>query len=210
MFIIAIQGEKQHGKSTISRHLQNKFYFNEVSLAYPIKQICAIVADEPIEYYDDEKKKEEMIPWMGITRRQLMQYVGTELFQNKMMEISPLFALMVGRTIWCKRAYFEIEKIMERVRIENTRPRIVIPDNRMPHEQAFLDETYDPKDILYIRVENPRKSKTEKTGHYSETGVALLRYNAFISNDGTIEQLHDKVDDILESRGILFSDFNFS
>jgi len=64
---------------------------------------------------------------------------------------------------------------------------IVIPDFRIPNEALDGATT--------IKVINPRAKRTDK--HISENALNNFKFDVTVINDGTLEQLDDKVEDVL-------------
>ena len=173
MKVFIISGKARSGKSTLSE-LIKKYYENiglkTIVLAYAryIKMYAQDVSD-----WDgsDETKP-----------RELLQFLGTEIIRNK-----------IGQQFFVKR-------IVDDIKIySNFMDVAVISDAR------FIDEIEYPKkhfkDAITINIVKPNlvTDLTDKQQqHPSE--ISLNDYNKYdyvIVNDGTLEQLEEKVINIL-------------
>jgi hypothetical protein len=92
--IIAICGAKRSGKDLLADHLVNNYNYNRVSFATPLK-----LAVKALFNFDDEQvgigkdngnnKKDIIDANWGITPRAALQFIGTEIMQDKIQELLP-------------------------------------------------------------------------------------------------------------------------
>lgn len=181
--IIGLGFKARAGKDTVASHLVNNYSFVQESFAYPLKeyigrQICGF---NDKQLYGDWK--ETIDPEWEMTPRKMLQLVGTDALRK-----------VVHDDFWIipmKR------KLKEHLR--NGR-HVVISDVR------FLNEINMIKNLngLVIRIdrENPDKiNGIEK--HSSE--FQLENYDAWnftLDNNGTLEELYKKVDEVLKHPSI--------
>jgi len=114
--IISLSGKKRAGKSSCAEHLVS-LGWDEVSWAYPLKEVIGRqlfgLTDE--QMYGDAEAKEATLPAWGMSARQILQVVGTDLFRK---HICDDFWVRIG-----------VRRILE------LQPRnIVISDTRFPNE----------------------------------------------------------------------------
>ena len=75
---------------------------------------------------------------------------------------------------------------------ENPKLKVVISDLRFIHEYEYLKKM----DAYFIRIK--RDIKENKFGkHISETELDKLELNCEMANNGTLEDLYAKVDDLI-------------
>ena len=174
--IIGIVGKKRSGKDTIADHLCEKHRFRKYSLALPMKIAC-----KEIFLFDDSQmwgdKKEVIDERYGVTPRKILQVFGTELFQydiyNHIPELENRFKL------WHKE--------------NNITQSIVLSDIRFPHESNVIKELGG----ILIKVE--RETGLETDSHASELEMESIIPDFVIDNNGTIEELKNKINKVIEN-----------
>ena len=92
--IIAICGAKRSGKDVLAEHLVNKYNYERVAFANPLK-----VAVKNLFNFDDDQvgigkdegtdRKDIVDERWGITPRAALQFFGTEIMQEKIQELLP-------------------------------------------------------------------------------------------------------------------------
>ena len=180
--IIALCGPKRSGKDTVTNVIMDRlcmtYNMKHVKIADPLKQICKILfqfTDEQLE----TDMKEEIDPKWGISPRMAMQKLGTDILQYKIEEVLPI------RT--------ERQLLVRAMNIQPQSNTIyVVSDMRFPHEYDYLSRICPCK---VIRVERPDYTMNDM--HASEQSWNHVPYNHKILNDGSINDLHAKVEEIL-------------
>jgi len=184
--VIGVTGNKYHGKDTISLYICKKYGFKQVAFADPIKEICKILFCFTDDQLHGKSKDISDDRWFGLSPRNVIQHVGTELFRDKMKELSESFKDL----FWVLCAKNKILKIRE----DNPESRIIISDVRFPNEVAMI------KDMggIIIRVKRSSLETEKKDTHSSEILVNNLNVDVDIINDGSLNDLYNKVDDYLD------------
>jgi hypothetical protein len=172
---IALSGVKGSGKSTVSEFLVDMGY-QEETFAGPIKRLVIDIFQIDEKYCYDPAWKEVVIDELGVSGRQLMQVIGTEIGRNALAKHLPNIKLR-GGNLW-------IHSLMKRVE-RATRP-VVVSDVR------FEDESQIVKALGFTvwKISRPSLEKNSTSNHASEAGCS---YDVEIVNDGTIGDLYDKV-----------------
>lgn len=173
-FIFIICGKARHGKDTVAQMIRN-FYenigLNTINLQYstPIKEYA-----KKISSWDGS---EETKP------RELLQILGTELIRQKID-----FLFFVKRMISDIKVYSYFYDI---ITISDARAKVELDIPRQELKNVIVINVYRPS------LETTLTSNEQK--HYTETD--LDDYNNFdykIINDGTLEELEEKVKIIIE------------
>lgn len=167
--VVAFCGAKFHGKDTAAAVLMNEYSFRRVSFADGLRKTVATALRVNESYFTDPLRKEEIDPRTGKPRRYWLQFIGTEGFRALWDEIW---------VSWWK------EEILSK-----GYSRVVTPDLRFETEFKWL-KTF--KNSMLIRIVNPNIPPSGDT-HKSEALHAELPADVVIYNDGTIEDLHQKV-----------------
>lgn len=176
-FVVGMIGKAGSGKDTVGEYLCEKYGFQCMSLADPLKrglQEMLIISDE---YSNDRSKRDEPLPGMpDWTLRKLWQFVGTELMRNQ-----------VDTLIWIKSLIKRYPKTSE---------NIVVTDVRFPDEiEHIRGRSGCP--VFFIRVTRPGFVGTDVgiKNHASE--IHDLEGDFTIVNSGTIEELCERVDEVM-------------
>ena len=165
--MIGITGKIGSGKDTIADYLVSKHNYTKLSLAEPIKSALAAMLDEPVENFYDRELKEQLIPELGLSRRQLAEALGTEWGRYSLKNYTG------DENFWVKLLEYKIFK--------NNLQRTVVPDVRFDNEVNFIREN---KGII-INVIRP--DFTIKSDHISNNNN--LSYDVRIyNNTSTVEE----------------------
>lgn len=203
--IIGISGFQSSGKDTIADYLVKEHGFVKLSFASALKDIVAIIfgwSRERLEglKVEDRQWREEIDPkWAKLlnipclTPRYVLQYLGTEVFRNHF-----------HKDIWTKivenQLSFYENVVVSDCRFANEIEMIkqnggkIIQVHRDNHVLKHLSEL-----PLDIGEKHPSELPTEVSGakHPSELEWIQCHYDRVIKNNGTIEDLHTKVNLIL-------------
>ena len=110
-----------------------------------------------------------------------MQFIGTELFRNNTHKVMP----KIGEDIWLK--------VLEKKILDNPNSKYVITDIRFENELEMIARL----DGLKIKVE--RDNLTNLDTHISESLIDSLNTEFTIKNNGSREELIEKIDDLLNN-----------
>lgn len=168
--LIGIAAKAQSGKSTVAAMLVEHANYKEASFAEPIRQfVCDLVGLKRSEL---EPVKEDVIPWVGKSPRQMMQTLGTAWGRD-----------LVREDFWVQRCLQEI------ARADNT--RFVISDVRFENEATAIRAAGG----VILHLSRPNGARTV-ADHASEAGIERVSgYDFQIVNDGSLRDLQRKVAD---------------
>ena len=228
MTLIGITGRLGSGKDEVAKIIQRLEPGWEVKkFAGKLKQICGILAGvDPVKFEDQEFKK-QMSPF-GMTYRELLQKVGTEGMRNnidKDVWVKALFADFIEQyTIDFSKipedirddipkAIDYVENVLN-ISLKNKSPnsssKWIITDVRFPNEADAIKE----RGGYLISVSRKKfvSWRDEETGitfhsltfspfdHPSETAMDDYEgIDVYIDNNGTLEELEEKVKSILNT-----------
>jgi hypothetical protein len=195
--IIAICGAKRSGKDVLAEHLVNKYNYERVAFANPLK-----VAVKNLFNFDDDQvgigkdegtdRKDIVDERWGITPRAALQFFGTEIMQEKIQELLPDI----------KRNFFAntLKNYIENAGNYENDKRYVISDLRFIHEHEMLLNmpNVSINDIMIIRVIRPSENRTkEQEPHISELEYVNIPYDIIMINNGTIDDYIRRFEQII-------------
>ena len=192
--LIGVVGLIGSGKGTVSDRLEQKHNFRKDSFARSLKDAVSSMFNwdrEMLEGKTDESRAWREKPdvfWSkrfgkDVTPRWVLQYFGTEVMRQGMHD-----------SIW-------IDSCMARYDGKPT----VIADTRFENEIKIIREM-GGSILLVKRGQDPdwftdyvEGNVVPKNVHLSEYAWAKSEYDHLITNDGTLEDLHSKIDDLIVS-----------
>lgn len=164
--LILITGRAGSGKDTFARGLIDRG-FKRQAYADALKEVTALIADEPSHLYHDVVAKEEHCDALGMTRRGALQDVGSAVRNT------------LGPNTWCNR-------VIRRWRAAG-KPPTVITDCRYDNEaDAAIAEGG-----IVIKIIRPDNASLPGSlaAHESERGVSEDRITIEVINDGSVGDL---------------------
>lgn len=189
--LIGVVGLIGSGKDTVSKRLEEKHGFRRDSFAKSLKDAVSAMFNwdrEMLEGNGDESRQWREQPdefWTKrfgkpVTPRWVLQHFGTEVMRQHMHD-----------AIW-------IDSCLSRYDGEPT----VISDTRFQNELKTIKE-HGGEIILVKRGELPtRENMQERGAHKSEWDWMGWDFDHVIDNNGTKQELFDKVDDLIVSHKI--------
>ena len=192
--LIGVVGLIGSGKGTVSDRLDQKHNFRKDSFAKSLKDAVSSMFNwdrEMLEGKTDESRAWREKPdvfWSkrfgkDVTPRWVLQYFGTEVMRQGMHD-----------SIW-------IDSCMARYDGKPT----VIADTRFENEIKTIREM-GGSILLVKRGQDPdwftdyvEGNVVPKNVHLSEYAWAKSEYDHLITNDGTLEELHSKIDNLVIS-----------
>lgn len=179
--IIGITGRKYNGKDTVADYLCKEYGYIKLSFAGPIKQICKILFGFNDEQLYGSLKEDIDTRWEQSPRK-LMQYIGTELFRQRMANILP----GIGENFWIKCLMEQVNTMIK----ENPNARIVIADVRFHNEVDAVKNCGYTNAV--IRVTRPSVNTNNTDCHESELLIEHLKVDEDIMNDTDLNTLYKK------------------
>ena len=179
-----ITGKSGSGKTTTA-DIFVEYGFAQHTFAGPIKDIAKIIGFSHEEVCGTQENKLKTNEFWDISGREFMQQFGTDMCRDVIPKMK-----MNGRTIWAR--------IMEQKIIEN--PFVVIGDGRFPDEAQLVREHGG----IIIRVVRDVVNHNERAEHKSEASIDEIDTDIVIDNNGTVDELRERVKQILEEKSYGF------
>lgn len=200
MRIIGISARKRRGKDTVAEYLIEHHGFQRYSFADPLKR----GAMELFGFTEEQMwgdLKEVVDPRWNMTPRRVLQLLGTQLLQfdiHKHLEEGEFTykGEPIGRTIWVHRFRLWIEDEVNKIKEEfgdDAKLLVSIADVRFPHEAEPIRELGGE----IWKIERPSLDQQETNSmdeHASEMEVDNIKEDKLIINDGTLEELYEKIE----------------
>lgn len=165
LIVVGITGAAGAGKGTVASMLG----WHEVSFADPLYDMISVMTGYSVEQLKDRQFKEQVIPWLGKSPRQLLQTLGTEWGRD-----------VVAKDVW--------RKIAAR-RIRNAGVSCVaIPDVRFDDEADMIHEEFGGVVWEVVRPDAPTC-----VGHVSEAGISRDRIDRTLVNGGSLDEFREVV-----------------
>jgi len=194
--IISLSGKIGSGKDTVAKIIQDitpTYEWKVKKFAGKLKEVATILSGVEIEKWEDQEfKQSQMSEEWGMTYRDFLQKIGTEAMREGLHTNTWVSALFADYKIMLYPFNCTIDKHGEL-------PNWIITDTRFPNEMEAV------RNHVGIAIKVVRESgNTIGTTHESET--ALDNYNDWdyvIENNGTIDDLKQKVYSILKERDLI-------
>ena len=123
------------------------------------------------EQIDGDNKEVVDTNW-NITPREVMQFIGTEVFQYKIQEIIP----NCNREFWIKSFVNTLQT--------QKKGNIVVSDLRFLHEYNYMKNNIPTHEILVIRIDNIANNMYDLNDtHISETEYMKIPVDFHINNN---------------------------
>ncbi len=181
--MIGFTGKKESGKTTAAKYLL-ELGFMRMSFAEPLRkmarELLRALSMTNTEIELAERGKETVLPCIGVSYRHLLQTLGTEWGRN-----------LVNSDIWVICA--------ERVIAEWTNKNIVFDDVRFENEASMIRKRGG------VIIHLIRSSHSEDC-HVSEAGIAMVKGDAVVGNNSSVNDLYSGINRAIEfrfGRGVL-------
>jgi hypothetical protein len=170
--LLGFLAEKGSGKDTAGDYLVKNYGFKKDSFARPLKDACKILFRLTDNQVDGTiKEKETLDKRWDKTPRQILQFVGTELFRDQVRE-----------DFW----------------IYNFNLRYDYKESFAVTDVRFQNEVDCIKKLggYVVKISRPTQNEN-KDVHSSELEMNNIKnYDFLIVNDGTLDDFYKKIDDV--------------
>jgi hypothetical protein len=184
--LIATSGFKGSGKDTIADYLVSRYGYTKIAFAAPLKSLLLTLNPVVVgDIVDSSPARLSVLVdghgWDYAKReysevRRLMQVFGTELMRNNF-----------GENVWVD--------LLDRSYPDLSEGRYVISDCRFPNEADFVHSRAG--DVVWID-----RPGVVSDGHASEGIAVRVKADYVLTNDDTIEELHEDMRLLLFMKGV--------
>lgn len=181
------------GKDEATRYLTTATNGTQAKLAGLLKEGVKLWFGWTDEHMENPELKDKVDQAYGISPRQALQWLGTDVMQHKIMNQFPTFRKLIARGFWIKGL----------INRNQDKKLLIISDGRFPHEVTGLKNTDGVDDVIVIRIKRGKIPWWKHLFlHESEKAVDKITPDYTIYNDGTIEELRNKLDYIVTNTGV--------
>lgn len=176
--IIGICGPAGCGKGTAADYISAYYGYRGTSFATPLRKAVAEIFSLPrdLVFTEIREKKEGIIEFWGLSLRQMLQGIGTEV------------ARTVHKEVWIKNMELRTKEYRD------LNMGIVIDDMRFDNEAQWVRDNGGK----VIHMTGPTdKDGTKHTEHASEAGVEKKPEDIVLVNNGTVAALKSTLDLIM-------------
>lgn len=182
--LIGIGGRLTAGKDVVADHLVEKHGWVKLGMSDPLLEM-ALILDPIVDDHDVRfSQVVEDYGYVGAKQnpevRRFLQALGTDVGRN-----------MIDQNIWVRQAEKAILERMEQGK------NVVITGIRFDNELEMIDRWNRTRTYATsVWVDRPAQEQTKAIEHASEQ-LSSDGFDLVLTNDGTIEDLQKKVDDVL-------------
>lgn len=174
--LIGLAGPAGSGKTTVADILFEQHGYFTTAFADRLKDVAATMFGWDRLSLEDRDYKEAICPTWGITRREVLQRLGTEAIQGTF-----------GQDFWVrawKQIYAEVKGSED----------VVVSDVRFEHEAAEIRALGG----VIVHITGRSLGHKGVTGHVSETGIRQHPQDYLLYNGDTLLDLQDRVENLLD------------
>lgn len=189
--VIVLSGLARSGKDTLARCIvdaRNELVScRTIAFADPLREVCSIAFGIPLEDFTHDRRKDAVVGEWGITPRQSLVWVGTELFRNQ-----------VHPDIWIRATLSRIAKATEDV--------VIVTDARFENEITQLEVRFGAKHVFKVSVIRqdqavPSLPMAHTSEHFAirnaTPGASTFPFDLVVIHDGkTFESLRHAAKEI--------------
>jgi hypothetical protein len=177
--ILGLVGQKGAGKDTVADYLVREHGFTKLAFADPVKKVCEAMFALESNYFHCPLLKEQVISAWGMSPREMMQKVGTDIVRVQM-----------GDRFWIKHMQYRLDSLQQGT-------NVVISDVRFVNEAEFIQSLPDSH---LVRVQLQATARSSVDNHISETDQNNIMTNHIINNDmseGGLNNLYRQCDSLV-------------
>lgn len=175
--VISLSGLPRTGKDTAAAAIKRS-YPNVLTYAFvdPFKKALCEIFGWSLESFDFDSK-DSIDPYWGVSKRQMLEYVGSTIFRNDIRIKFPDFDKLIGDKIWVKRLDIFIR--------DHPNNDIIVTDLRFLPEYEYLN--FAKK----IYISRPNYTKLDTTKYYQ---IPLMKFDYELENniEGSTEEFENK------------------
>jgi hypothetical protein len=189
--VIGLTGRKHAGKDTVANYLCSGHEFARIAIADPLK--CAITDIFGIDARDlrSDAKDKVNADW-GVTPRELMQFIGTEMFRTQFGARFP----QIGPNVWARALGMQMRAYLQH------RESVIVTDVRFPNEARQMRDTASQHGAraFIVRIERvcDEGAHMPDHDHASERLTQTIAADYVIENNGSLDDLRESTERMYE------------
>lgn len=172
--LIGITGKAGAGKDTVAEYLWRKHGFVRIAFADPLKRAVQEIFGLSDEQTWGREHKEVPVHYWGMSPRRMMQLLGTDCIRKQF-----------GGDVWVKRWVLSYKLVSET-------DCVVVPDVRFVEEADAIRRNGGKVIRISRGAENGLGHEAKR--HESEMGLPDEYVSHTISNDGSFDDLYEKIE----------------
>ncbi|HJZ23489.1 MAG TPA: hypothetical protein VJ201_03480 [Candidatus Babeliales bacterium] len=177
--LIGIHGKPHAGKDIIADHLVKYYNFYKYGPSVRVKMTASAMFDVPLNYFIDEDKKETVDPFWKMSYREMAQKVGKESSRD-----------VFGDDIWMRH----VEKFL--INPLQYIDGVVLADIRYISEAEWVAQHGGY--VIIVKRDDGKRGYIANSTHPAEQGIPDKYGDYVIHNQGTLEELFGKVDELMD------------
>lgn len=194
-FVFLLTGKKRSGKDFFATKLRNYLlpeHSVKYSLADPIKTACQAIFGWSIHFIDEHK--DVIDERYGISPRQALQFLGTDVMRKQIRQRFDTFNQSVGDNIWVQRAVDSIQDYL------NEGFHVTVPDIRFPNEMNVLYKIFKVRNYNVYRIGIENFINPTYDDHESEQYISLIKRecDVLITNEMNEQDYEEKAQQLIE------------
>ena len=198
MSLIGICGEIGSGKTTLATRLKTHKRYKEYSIAGPLKNIALNLGFKFEQVHGSQSQKLEPNKYWNISAREFLQKFGTDLCRDILPNVIPNMNMGKYNSLWVRLMEIEWDKLYPHFGSDSGYTGMVVSDVRFPDEAQSIQE----RGGIIIKIIRPIDKSGDEYKHSSETSINFIKPDKYIINDGSIDDLYQKIDQILKELDI--------
>lgn len=188
--VIGFTGFAESGKDTAADYLAETHGFTRDAFANDLRGAALTLDPWVIEH------RSERHPGWPVRLSELIADLGWNRAKEENPEVRRILQVIgseIGWQLHGKRCW--VNRVADRYDLLAPGERLAISDVRFPHEEDWLREI----DGILVRVDRPGhvNATGDNAGHVSEAWIKKLTPDVVLVNDGTIADLHAKLDQLM-------------
>jgi len=183
--ILLFCGFKGSGKDECTSFIQREYCYEHYKISKYLKEMLKLLFGFSTNQLEGSEKETIASEW-DVTPREVMKYIGTNLFQFEIQKLLP----HIERDFWMHLLYRDIKR--------NRKSSIVISDLRFLHELDFMKRSFPDEKIIVVKV--VRDSQIPPLAiDPSEDEHTTLNFDYIIPNNSSIQDLHINLRHLIET-----------
>lgn len=190
--LIAISGWKGAGKDTVGSYLVHRYKYRPISFAYALKNMVSEMYQVHRFWMDDRNKKEMPLMHMPVIPTDPFSEAIHMMLKDELSSgywTPRALCILEGSIKRSVHANYWVKKVVEEI-LKDEHNNYVITDMRYANEA----------DVLKLMIPSTAAIRIERAGHSittqdpSERNLDNYKFDAVISNEGTISDLENRID----------------